>query len=130
MHWSVYLILFAGLLLAFACTGQRSSTQFTEVLPVAEYRILLSEKKGEIQLLDVRTAREYAAGHIDGARNLDVLDQAVFAKGIEQLDPEKPVMLYCRSGRRSANASALLEKRGFREIYDLKGGFVAWSAKN
>jgi rhodanese-related sulfurtransferase len=130
MHWSVYLIVFVGLLLAFACTGQRASTKFTEVLPVGDYKALLSEKQGEVQLLDVRTAREYAAGHIEGAQNLDVLDKSSFAEGIQRLDPAKPVMLYCRSGRRSANASALLEKKGFTEIYDLKGGFVAWSAQN
>lgn len=130
MHWSIYLIIFFGLLLAFACTGQRASTTFTEVLPAEEYKALLLAKGEEVQLLDVRTAREFEAGHIEGAQNLDVLNKGDFAEGIQKLDPNKPVMLYCRSGRRSANASALLEKQGFTEIYDLKGGFIAWSAEN
>ncbi|HPF10027.1 MAG TPA: rhodanese-like domain-containing protein [Flavobacteriaceae bacterium] len=79
-----------------------------------------------IQLVDVRTPQEYEAGHINNARNIDYFDQGNFTNSFEKLDKEKPVYVYCRSGNRSQKAAALLEAMGFREIYDLRGGYLGW----
>lgn len=78
----------------------------------------------DVQIVDVRTAAEYNAGHIPGSINIDVL------KGHEELatmlDPERPVALYCRSGRRSETAGRVLEKVFFRNVVDLEGGYNEW----
>ena len=77
------------------------------------------------QLIDVRTPREFNAGHIEGALNMDISNSG-FKTMLAEMDKEKPVYLYCRSGRRSASAAKMLNKMGFSEVYDLKGGILNW----
>lgn len=80
-----------------------------------------------VQLVDVRTADEFASGHISGAVNMDWRG-ADFLAGIARLDKSQPVRLYCASGRRSAEAREALSKAGFRDVHDLEGGIAAWQA--
>ena len=91
-------------------------------LNVEEFKAFIADST--VQLVDVRTAEEYAAGHLSGSINIDVM------KGHEELatalDPERPVALYCRSGRRSENAGRVLEKVFFKNVVDLEGGYNAW----
>lgn len=68
-------------------------------------------------LLDVRTAQEFSAGHLPGARNIPV--QELEARWSEVGDPAAPVVVYCRSGARSARAKELLKQRGFANVSDL-----------
>ena len=89
------------------------------------YATAVSGKK--VQLVDVRTAREYRSGHIKNALNIDFFDAANFSKSFEKLDKKKPIYLYCRSGSRSKNAARKLLAMGFSEIYDLKGGYQRWN---
>ncbi len=69
-------------------------------------------------LVDVRTPGEFSAGHLPGAVNLP-LDQ--LHRGAASLDPQRTVVLYCRSGNRSAYGAELLGKLGFAEVLDLGG---------
>ena len=82
-----------------------------------------------IPLIDVRTPQEYAQGAIKGAVNIDYFDQKLFLKKISALEKSKPVYLYCRSGNRSMKAARQLASLGFEKIYDLAGGYLAWSSK-
>ena len=68
-------------------------------------------------VIDVRTPAEYAAGHIAGARNIDV-EAADFGSKIAQLDRQAPYLVYCHSGRRSGIAATELAKAGFTDIVD------------
>lgn len=78
--------------------------------------------------LDVRTANEYAQGHIPGALLIDVT-QADFMQKAEQLLPkDKTIALYCRSGRRSKNAAMLLAKNGY-QVIELNTGFNSWKGE-
>ncbi|MFH8346154.1 rhodanese-like domain-containing protein [Streptomyces sp. NPDC018045] len=77
---------------------------------------------GDAQLIDVRNPAEYEAGALPGARNLPL---AALATSCATLDPDRPVVLYCRSGSRSVIAAALLEARGFRDVRDVIGGYQA-----
>lgn len=81
----------------------------------------------DVQWVDVRTAREYAAGHIDDAINIDFLDTATFKDKVEDLDKEKPVYLYCQVGGRSKQAAELLKDMGFTSIFEYSGGYGEWS---
>ena len=53
-----------------------------------------------------------------------------FREKIQELDRDKPVYLYCRSGNRSGKASKIMDELGFKEIVDLKGGYKAWSKES
>lgn len=74
------------------------------------------------QLVDVRNPAEYAAGALPGARSIPL---ATLPDRITELDPARPVVLYCRSGNRSVIAAALLEARGFGDVCDVEGGYEA-----
>ena len=84
--------------------------------------------KPEVQLVDVRTADEYADGHIKGAVNIDVMDDDFQQQLLEKLDKERPVALYCRSGRRSKKAAQIAEQQGF-SVVELDGGILSWTGE-
>ncbi len=123
-----------SLLILFIATSFVASSQevvqktVNTVLTVDNFKEVVIGK--EVQLVDVRTPDEYHAGKIDDAINIDYFDQENFAKAFEKLDKNKPLYVYCRSGHRSHESAVLLEKMGFKEIYDLEGGYIAWSEKN
>lgn len=90
---------------------------------VAEFEQVISDTA--VYLLDVRTAGEFAEGHLVGAVNIDVL-QATFEKNaLDSLPKNQTVALYCRSGNRSKKAAFLLAKLGYTVI-ELDSGFMGW----
>ncbi|TXK73386.1 rhodanese-like domain-containing protein [Mesonia sp. HuA40] len=84
------------------------------------------EKKG-VQLVDVRTPSEYQEGTIKNAQLIDYKQPKTFDSKFAALDKDKPVYLFCRSGARSQAAAKKLVKMGFKEIYDLEGGYLNWA---
>lgn len=78
------------------------------------------------QLIDVREPQEFKNGHILGARNIPVTQMK---QRLIEIRKDKPVYLYCQGGARSARAAQLLNKKGYQEIYQLKGGFKKWTGK-
>lgn len=99
------------------------SQQNFENKEVKEFAELIDS--GNVQLVDVRTAGEYAEGHLPGALNIDVKEDSFVQKAEQQLTKEKKVAVYCRSGRRSANAAGVLSERGYK-VVNLLGGIQAW----
>jgi phage shock protein E len=98
----------------------------TVALLPAEQFAVAAEQPGVV-LLDVRTPAEYADGHIDGAANID-LNAPDFADRVAELDPTVTYAVYCRSGNRSATATAYMLQQGFAPPYELAGGIVAWQS--
>lgn len=80
-----------------------------------------------VQILDVRTAEEYAAGHIPGAVNLPV-QSADFGARVSALDPAGTYAVYCRSGNRSQPAVAAMAAAGIADVYELAVGTTGWAA--
>ena len=78
-----------------------------------------------VVILDVRTAAEFAEGHIPGAILIDQGQSDFMEKAQAALPTEKTIAVYCRSGRRSANAAGRLADAGYKCV-NLKGGIVAW----
>jgi len=78
------------------------------------------------QLIDVRTPEEYIGGHIKGSFNLN-WNSNEFERMAAALDKEKPLFVYCLSGGRSSSAASKLSSMGFKEIYELEGGIMAWN---
>ena len=77
-------------------------------------------------LLDVRTAEEYGEGHIEGAQNIDVLNDTFEQKACERLPMDKTIALYCRSGRRSKKAAGILAAKGY-QVVELSTGYLGWA---
>jgi rhodanese-related sulfurtransferase len=80
-----------------------------------------------VVILDVRTAEEYAQGHLLGAKNIDV-NAENFAQKIAALDKRATYLVYCRSGARSARACDQMTALGFSKLYNLEGGMRTWDA--
>jgi len=76
-------------------------------------------------LVDVRTNDEYSSGYIENSLNIDYLSND-FSKNVEKLNKNIPIVLYCRSGKRSSLSANKLSKLGFKEIYNLQGGILEW----
>ena len=75
-----------------------------------------------LNLIDVREADEFAAGHLPGAINLPLSD---FLERYGELDKDKSYHIICRSGARSAQACAFLEEEGY-DVTNVAGGTIAW----
>ncbi len=78
-------------------------------------------------LLDVRTPAEYQQGHLKNAILADINTPADFMSVIETLDKDKHYLIYCRSGARSTSACMYMEKLGFKNVYNLRGGILEWT---
>lgn len=114
------ILLFIGI---SGCNSQNKQ----QTLPAAEFEKVLQETK-EATIIDVRTAGEFAGGAIQGAKNIDY--RSNFEAEIMKLDKTKPYFVYCLSGGRSASAANFMRSNGFKEVYDLQGGIMAWQAAN
>lgn len=123
----MYKTLFIALLSVFtlsACQSQTAPDQ-EYVLPKQEYQAKMTAVE-DLQLLDVRTPEEYEAGHIGDAVLINFFDENFVQQVEAKFDKNQPLMLYCRSGNRSAKATTKLKAAGFKVIYDLKGGYKTW----
>jgi rhodanese-related sulfurtransferase len=120
-------LLFLAILTFIAACSSSSSNVYGQVInkkvEKAEFSKLM--KKSGVQLIDVRTSREFSNGFITGAKNIDYNGDS-FEKQIKKLDKNKPVLVYCAAGGRSENAAELLKGWGFKEVYDLIGGYNGW----
>lgn len=105
---------------------QESNT--SEVLEINAFKLGI-EKEENILLIDVRTPKEYNEGFIKGALNIDFLNTKTFNNKIQELDKNKELYIYCRSGGRSQKAAKIMSKMGFEKVYDLKGGYLNWTKK-
>lgn len=82
-------------------------------------------RSDSVQLLDVRTPGEYADGHIPGAININVQSDDFSELAVNELSKDSTVLVYCRSGRRSLTAAAVLTELGYK-VVNLKGGIIEW----
>ena len=102
----------------------QSQTDFKSV-DIDEFKIEIV--KDGVQLVDVRTVKEYSEGHIPGAMNIDV-NAPDFEEKIKVLDKKENVAIYCRSGRRSKMAANKLTAAGYKVI-ELNTGFLSWDGE-
>lgn len=83
------------------------------------------EEKKDFQLIDVREPFEYEMSNLNGL-NIPLAGIVIEA---DKIATDKPVVMQCRSGARSASALLQLEKLGYNNVYNLKGGILAWAAQ-
>jgi rhodanese-related sulfurtransferase len=117
------LALLLALALASAAQAQDSAT--IEPQALAE-RLAWGDQA--LVVLDVRTAAEFAEGHLPGARNIPHTELAARIAELEG-DRARDIVVYCLSGNRSAQALGTLDAAGFKRLFHLQGDYPAWSAK-
>ena len=103
----------------FFCVGQQV---IYKTISVSDARALM-ESSSNVLVVDVRTPQEYAQGHLYGAVNIPLSDLSLRIGGLEK---NRPILVYCRTGHRSAQASSILVNAGFTQVYNLEGGITAW----
>ncbi|HGX92029.1 MAG TPA: rhodanese-like domain-containing protein [Candidatus Tenderia sp.] len=105
---------------------KRKLLGFTEVGPNDAVRLMNQE---DAAILDVREDSEYQEGHVLNAIHIPL---GLLEARLDELDEyrEKPLIVYCRSGQRSAKAGAILRRQGFKSLYKLSGGMMAWTSAN
>lgn len=94
-------------------------------ISVGQARALLADPPAGLVVVDVRTPQEFRQGHLPGARNMDFFGGS-FERETEALAKDAPVLLYCRTGKRSAAAAELLDEAGVKRIYHMHQGLEAW----
>lgn len=108
-------------------TGVSVTKTKSELLTVTSFAKKIENKS--VQLLDVRTPEEFNNGAIGNAKNIDYY-AASFKEQLLHLDKNMPVAIYCKSGGRSGRTAKILMSLGFKEVYDLKGGYLNWKSNN
>lgn len=93
-----------------------------------EWRKQLAEDQNA-EILDVRTQEEVEEGYIPNAKNIDIYKGQEFLDEVEQLDKSKNYYVYCRSGKRSAQACSVMDQKGFKNTFNLIGGFSEWEGE-
>ncbi len=114
-----------------ACTQtQKPNTEVEQAgianLQPPEFFKMAFEKPDDVVVLDVRTPEEWEIGIIENAKRINFYDSD-FETQLDQFDPEKPILVYCKAGGRSGSTAEILQKKGFKKIYNLDGGITAWN---
>lgn len=110
-------LLFSGALIS-SCNSQ--------TLPSMEAKEFAEHIKSEnVVVLDVRTPEEYKEGHLKNAVLINYYD-STFSDQVSRIDKNKPVYVYCRSGKRSSGAQKIMQDQGFKKVVNLNGGIQAW----
>ena len=117
---------FLTLLLAVLGLNTACSQNY-ENYDVKEFAELITDSN--VVILDVRKADEFAEGHITGAILIDQFQSDFLEQAQVKLPKDKTIAIYCRSGRRSANAAEKLADVGYKCV-NLKGGIIAWKEAN
>lgn len=117
------IILLALMLVTFlAVNAQQKSYSNLKTEPFME-----AVSHDDMQILDVRTPNEFSQGHIKNAKNINIFNKDFVKQVTKTLDKKKTVYVYCRSGGRSAKASAILSDAGY-DVVNLLGGFMGWQS--
>jgi sulfur-carrier protein adenylyltransferase/sulfurtransferase len=82
----------------------------------------MMDNKEDIQLIDVREPHEFEAAHIES----ELIPMNTIPQNLEKISKDKKVIMICRSGNRSGNVIRFMEGQGFENLYNLKGGMLAW----
>ena len=114
----IFIVLVVAYSLIIWFRQKRAVITLTQEEFIAGYR--------KVQLIDVRESTDFENGHILGARNIPL---SQLKARLVEIRPDKPVYLYAQSEVVSGRAALLLKKKGYKELYQLKGGFKMWTGK-
>lgn len=117
--------LFLVLIICASCQSKtEQESPIAKIVTAKELQVLIKDN-ADLQLVDVRTDKEYASGHLPESVLIDYY-KSDFKSQLAKLEKDKPIAVYCALGGRSSSALKILKSMGFREAYDLAGGFTDW----
>ncbi len=123
------IVLITMLWISLASCGQKQNEKSSDQDSASKISLIspedLNKVNKDIILIDVRTPGEYASGHVENSVNID-FRASNFKELIGELDKNQDVYVYCKVGGRSGSAARMMEDIGFKKVYDLKGGIIAW----
>ncbi len=100
------------------------------ITPKAAFLLIQDNKNNpDFIIVDLRTPEEFSSGHVENALNIDYL-AATFKDKINELDKNKTYLIYCRSGGRSGRSIKIMDKLGFKKVYNMTGGIIQWEKDN
>ncbi len=123
--WLILLVAMSGFMLIMPNLG--AILRGIKEVGVLEATQMINHRDAVV--VDVREDKEWATGRIPHARHIPLGQLTSRLKELEKFK-KKPIVVGCRSGHRSASACATLKKSGFEEVYNLKGGIIAWEQAN
>lgn len=113
-------------IVAFLSLGLLFETQAQEKHEILTPQEFCDKMKADdVQVIDVRTPKEYKNGHIKNSTLINFFDDD-FKEQLSKLPKDKDVLVYCRSGNRSGKAYKILKDLGYKNVSDLKGGMLLW----
>ena len=122
--------IFSTLLIAFAvmsCNQTVNSQSTASVVNIDGAKLTEMAKDSNTIIIDVRTPGEVAEGYIPGTKLFMDYNGGQFETSYKSLDTSKTYIIYCRSGKRSSNASEQMIQAGYKKVYNLTGGISNWS---
>ncbi|MFC1957239.1 rhodanese-like domain-containing protein [Chloroflexota bacterium] len=129
--------LLSGVFLTGGCVGSETSSpslatppQLIENITPQDAFTMIGENEGnpDFVILDVRTAEEFADGHLENAVNIDYYSPGI-RNELDTLDKNKNYLVYCRSGSRSLNAAKIMEELKFSNINNILDGIIRWGSE-
>jgi thioredoxin len=121
---------FLIVLLLFFANNVFAQNKDKYLLSINDFEAKLQDNVGLTQLIDIRTPEEYLRGHLKRAINLNFNDDNFEDNVKAKIDKTLPVFVYCFSGRRSTDAATFLRDLGFKEVYEMAGGFAKWTSSS
>lgn len=115
--------LFVAMSVSTSCVDTKIEGVEVKLITAEEMQTILELE--DAQLVDVRTPTEYEEIRIANSQNIDYMSPT-FDDDVSKLDKNKPIIVYCKSGGRSAKCAKKLKEAGFKKIYDLEGGISKW----
>ena len=122
MEGYLFLLIIVAAFILFGIYRYFKQKRIAKTLTETEFR----EGYRKAQLIDVREQKEFQGGHILGARNIPLTQMKT---RLNELRKDQPIYLYDQNGSRSARAALMLHKKGYRDLYQLQGGFRKWTGK-
>jgi len=89
--------------------------------------IIDNRKRVEINIIDIRTPKEYTSGHLDRSQNIDFYQD--FKYNINKLKKNKKYLIYCQTGNRTKSALKTMKELGFKSVYEMDKGIAGWREK-
>ena len=129
MKFMTYFIVLATFLATLTSCSNAGTANRESLDAKAFSAAITSGNPEEIVILDVRTKDEFDRAHIKDAININIYEPN-FASVVDNLEKDKKIYVYCKSGGRSASAANILGNKGFKEIYELEGGLLKWQLAN